>query len=402
MGRDKFSEPPTPGRLGQPRPLKFRASCDACSSSKVKCDQGRPNCLRCSKLGTKCHYSLSRRMGKPPEASRDLQKAKKSDLSTTSEKPPLKVQGQDVDTPVKSIPFNQNLPISKVNRPESECLISVPWEADGSNPLNWSSRARNAALTVVDMFDQDQDLLIQSTCQQFVQSGSADQGLVFDDSCMGSISASFSNTSHSGLQGSADPMFLPMIKPESSSPLCDCASLASSTLHNLDYRVWDVVSPTKTALSTLPIDRILINNKAAIEDTYRILACPCSLKPGFFLTITLICYHIIERYEAIVVAGPATHSPSGPPTSSSANLPSARMTVGEYQIDGEDEQRMRIQLVVNELRKVRRLVDQYGERYCTGLYGDKERHEGIYSALETFLMSKLKDTVNDMINTLQN
>lgn len=399
MGTDKSQEPPTSARLGQPRALKFRTSCDACSSSKIKCDQVRPSCRRCSNLGTECNYSLSRRTGKPPGASRDPQKAKRSGSSTTRKKPAFEVQGRELGhTPAEAPLSDQSLPAFEMNPPEPEEFI-VPWEADVSNLLNWNSNTGNAALTAIDASDQNHDLMSHSTSQQF---GSADRGLVFDDNCMRSVSSSFHNKGHNGPQGSADALFLPTSKPEPSNPPCYCTSLASSTLHNLvaDCRVWDAVSSTRKANPSLTIDRILINNKAAIENAYRILACPCSLNPGFSLTITLICYHIIERYEAIVRAASAVHGIFCP-TSSAANLLSARITVGEYQIDVEDEQTMRIQLVVNELRKMRGLVDKYGERYCTGLYGGKERHEGIHSALEMFLMSKLKDSVNYMVHTLQ-
>lgn len=319
-------------------------------------------------------------------------------------KRPFEAQERELShTPVELALPNQNLSALEGHLPEPEDFLSAPWEVDGSNPLNWNCHAENAALTAVDIFDQDHDLISHAATQQFMQFGSTDPQLGFDDSYVRSISTSFHNISNNSPRGSADALFSPLTEPEPSDPLCDCTSLVSCTLRNLDVDrlVWDAASSAKNAHSTLSIDHILINNKAAIENVSRFLACPCSLNPRFSLTITLICYHIIERYEAIVAATPTTHPTSGSPTSSAANLLTTPITIGEYQIDAEDEQRMRIQLVVNELRKVRGLVDKYGERYCTGLDGDKERHEGIYSALGMFLKSKLKETVNYLVHTLQ-
>ena len=71
----------------RPRKQKIRSSCDACSASKVKCDQGVPTCIRCVSLDTKCNYSPSRRMGKPTAVARDAKS--KSLQAKTSKKRPL-------------------------------------------------------------------------------------------------------------------------------------------------------------------------------------------------------------------------------------------------------------------------------------------------------------------------
>jgi hypothetical protein len=59
---------PFPGKPVKPR--KFRSSCNACSASKVKCNQEQPRCTRCTNLGINCNYSPPQRMGKPPAAAR--------------------------------------------------------------------------------------------------------------------------------------------------------------------------------------------------------------------------------------------------------------------------------------------------------------------------------------------
>lgn len=60
-----LSLPPNPavptGPNGLPKPRKMRASCDACSRAKVKCDKIRPTCQRCSNINICCNYSPSMR-----------------------------------------------------------------------------------------------------------------------------------------------------------------------------------------------------------------------------------------------------------------------------------------------------------------------------------------------------
>jgi hypothetical protein len=42
---------------------RLRASCDACSRAKVKCDKKRPTCSKCGTMGICCNYSVSMRTG---------------------------------------------------------------------------------------------------------------------------------------------------------------------------------------------------------------------------------------------------------------------------------------------------------------------------------------------------
>ncbi|KAJ5975922.1 transcriptional regulator family: Fungal Specific TF [Penicillium waksmanii] len=52
-----------PNRSQRP---KFRASCDPCAASKVRCTKEQHGCSRCTKNGLKCVYGRSQRKGKPP------------------------------------------------------------------------------------------------------------------------------------------------------------------------------------------------------------------------------------------------------------------------------------------------------------------------------------------------
>lgn len=45
---------------------RYKAACDRCHSSKVKCPGGGPPCERCADGSFPCTYSLTARIGKPP------------------------------------------------------------------------------------------------------------------------------------------------------------------------------------------------------------------------------------------------------------------------------------------------------------------------------------------------
>ena len=66
--------------------------------------------------------------------------------------------------------------------------------------------------------------------------------------------------------------------------------------------------------------------------------------------------------------------------------------MGAYQIDAEDEQHLKLQLVISELRKVSKLIDAFAGRYCRGVPGG----DGIYGALEKFLRAELKTASKEL------
>lgn len=55
---------------------------------------------------------------------------------------------------------------------------------------------------------------------------------------------------------------------------------------------------------------------------------------------------------------------------------------------------------MNERRKMKRVIERYEEKYCARIYGDKGQRNSIYSALENFLRSDLKEKPKKMVNAL--
>ncbi|KAK0124117.1 hypothetical protein ONS95_009100 [Cadophora gregata] len=55
------------GRAGKP---KVRTGCKTCKRRKVKCDEGKPGCLRCLKFGTECEGYRPKRSGQQAKATK--------------------------------------------------------------------------------------------------------------------------------------------------------------------------------------------------------------------------------------------------------------------------------------------------------------------------------------------
>lgn len=375
------------------KPRKFRSSCDACSASKVKCDQQQPQCLRCINLGVHCNYSPSRRMGKPPASARKLKPSSNSSSETEQQ-----VQSHPTKKRQLSPPSFAKKSQMEPTPDPSQCQFNTTvMDTDNFMSINWQDdifetsafgipTTADLQLSADNLFDLSFDFMGDSTAQlpnnsQFVFS---------DDTSI--------DTSRSQ---SHEPIFeAQQVPKQPPSPAKNLSSSGKAPLklctHDLDLVRNSIPSPFSRTNTT--IDQVLINNKAAIENADALLACSCSDNSHFAITLALICNKILGMYEDVIKA--ATTACISPASGRRRSGPGVGITVGAYKMDAEDEERMRIQIVVNELRKVKGLVDKYANRYCKK--GQTvEAGEGIYSALEAFLRSRLTTTLQELLGKLE-
>lgn len=88
-----MSEPVSRSRNHLRKAPKLRASCDACSSAKVRCTQSKPSCARCTKHDVPCVYGISRRSGKrSAESYQAMRKNAEMEMANTP------VEGETLDT----------------------------------------------------------------------------------------------------------------------------------------------------------------------------------------------------------------------------------------------------------------------------------------------------------------
>ncbi|OBT64812.1 hypothetical protein VE03_06555 [Pseudogymnoascus sp. 23342-1-I1] len=284
---------------------------------------------------------------------------------------------------------------------DSDDLIPTQWQvASLYSPGSSTNGSNDIAIAPMSLFDHDLEFLEEAKPALLAPRTATDDMFVFDDICL-DLGSSKSNGIFTSLDG---PTSQPLkTNHQALLQVHDCTTLASSTIQllHLDSSTCGAsATPQGNLFQPISsIDQVLINNKSAIENVRSLLACPCSLSPQYALTIALIIHNILVCYEAIIQA---TSNVRAEPGSAiwPDNLRATPITVGAYKIDAEDDQRMRIQLVVNELRKVRAIVEKYAEKYCVSIE-DEGRNAGIYSALDIFLQTKLKQAVSDMVSTFR-
>ena len=238
------------------------------------------------------------------------------------------------------------------------------------------------------------DHVSHSTTPQVLDVGTDGQPSAFGHNCQGAIfSTSLSKDIHDP-KLCTDPIAGSSAGKEFVTQSQDCASITALTFSTLDslridFGACSAIASGKSDHPTPTIEQVLITNKAAMQSIDTILACPCSLNPHYALTLALMCHKILVRYEAIVNTTPNGHLVAISDPSCAGKYAATPITVGAYKIDAADERRIIIQLIINEVRNIKVLLERYEEKSCVAVNGSKNRREGIYSALETFLRSDL-------------
>ncbi|KAF2471928.1 uncharacterized protein BDR25DRAFT_221246 [Lindgomyces ingoldianus] len=174
----------------------------------------------------------------------------------------------------------------------------------------------------------------------------------------------------------------------------DCTQFAFATLNSL-------YSPPASqpaacdftgGSNSLPtLDSVLSTNKAAVDKLFVLLGCPCSANPHFSTTIAFTIVKILSWYQA--VAGMNQSTAESPVNTQLEAFTHTPISLGDFRLEGEDEEAFRTQLILSELRKVEKLIDKFSERYCKGANAAEMGIDGgVYGALESLLRTRVRDT----------
>ena len=433
----------TPGA----RPL--RASCDSCSSSKIKCDKEQPSCRRCVASGAVCVYGISRKHGKQAQRKRltvdhgnstsqngpPRARSRSPDNEPTSFEPEPGMSFndlmQDLNFPL-SIDHNVNFEGLLAQHPEnSQGLIHVP-SSHGTPPENVRNPSQSYntnCVTLEGINDPAEDVASRTDFTSLDQNStlltptitSTLQPPTPASYCYNAI---IPNSEHS-LQIAA--------KKQHHQPH-PCYQLACSTMDLL--RLEDRFScAKKRAFDTsarhdtpaLTWDQVLHANKTALGTLQQIIDCPCSTRNSHltFLYSSIIS-KVIFWYQVayrIIKSDPSQASARSPPLltprASTATSPGAGafqtpstpgsatslpITIGAFDIDAEDRTALAQHLLLSELRKTARLVEQlqakHGNTEYEGLVdsyiGSADPGSSLRGMLGNYLKSELSKTMREV------
>ena len=405
-------------------------SCDACSSSKTKCDQTRPVCVRCQKNGLQCNYSISQRKGKPPAASRDPSHSasgpkavqrKLSSSRSTEERTDRSGRDSRHAAVEPTFDLNPDSPMMDMSLAMPEDVTTASWQSFVPDLIE--DATSDLSVTPSNLFDPDLfSINTPDMGQSILLGGSSDDLFNLDDDFPGILDVGPQPT-----RGQAECSIaihpLPTPAPSSSSPQptpapsnispllprYDCTRLASSTIDSLNLNSQTCtgsLAPTANARepNMASLDQILIANRTAVENAHKLLSCPCALSQQSNLILSLIIDKILALYQTIIrtdLSATQLFPSAADAGADKCLVRDTPITIGAYKMDAQDERRMRMQLVSNELRKAAALVDKYADKYA-GLRSLEREDTEFFAALTSLLRRRLKKAVDDIVAALRN
>jgi hypothetical protein len=177
-----------------------------------------------------------------------------------------------------------------------------------------------------------------------------------------------------------------------------CATLAHKVLNSLSK--YSTFCSAQTLNASIRVDEALTTSKQANIAFHRLIACRGCCTSQNLLSLVIIIYKILNCYAAIVqtIVKPETRSSSLKAVDVCMNA--APISIGAYRVDAEDEDRFKIQLVSNELRKVSRsirtLISRFSDPSIKSAAGSlmdgdfDESGSDLCHVLENMLSTKLK------------
>ncbi|KAF2739891.1 Zn-II 2Cys6 regulatory protein [Polyplosphaeria fusca] len=421
----------TSNPAGEQKPRKLRASCDACSRAKVKCDKVRPTCHRCGNMGICCNYSPSMRLGKPRK-NRNPDGTIMRDVSPASSCGPLGTRPDMIPRTTTSTTESSPEPMDPFffgpATPEyhyQDAFMSnggfdgsqSPYSESGSFVSGWSNDDHLMFQSPSDMFPNMQQFPPPpSQFSHHVRSASAQSHAEMFQPMEGLNSPPMSSPQFFSMAETSMPIFAtdkvtspqpmvpaPLPTPPSSASLQghDCTQFAFQTLNDLYSPPSSQPSPSdfNGQANGLPtLDAVLSINKAAVEKLFVLLACPCSTNPHFSTTIAFTITKILAWYQAIAgLNQPTVESPTITQMEAFTHTPTS---LGKFTLDSEDEDAIRTNLVLTELRKVEKLIDKFSETYCKKANPAETGIDcGVYTALESLLRTRVRDTFKVTMKT---
>lgn len=399
--------PPPSGSRGPAAPAapKLRDSCHACAFSKVKCHKEKPTCSRCAKRGLTCEYVATKRGGRKHDNqsvrsdSNNAPSTAASTINVARPSPPLSswashhstVSGTDYllspgvihafpgpTTSGASCNVLQDL-LSQGDQSLSSAPTVQTTDLDDffTSPISFPGPDRSS----IDILGQTDFTSVDSSSNS--ASALLDAFSLFEEAI--SELPSFSN-SHSSSNSRAsltnDTQSFQGFRATDATPCC-CLARALGLMRPLFLNPSSACTTftprTLDETATPPtIQTVIAQNEQTIEVVSAMLQCSCSQDSYLLAIMSIIVFKVLGWYAAAARKTPpglagdnsnnssnddgnsssSPHTSQSPHSSHFEQVLQAPAVVGSYCLDGEDSARMAAQLVLSELHRVQRLVNQ--------------------------------------------
>ena len=380
---------------------KYRASCDSCHEAKVRCSQTRPSCARCSK-GPKrrCVYGVSKRSGKSKKTKEG------TDNGSIARSPATPTSTAGIATPSSTsstIDPREFLQLSPASSPDTSDLLKgqqlqKEWTFDNNFFVPSQATTSPGSPATYDHY-------------QFIFG--RDENHVSNDQHHGH--SLFDSESDAELgSGSRDDSIAEQ-PPSYTQSNTQCVSCSMSNQPNDSPSIVETCRCNEiiiTQLSLLPV--LLLNNECSTFDVQLMqyqkairlcasaIACTCRGKDyTSILTISMLIARIIsvfERGDAQTERDDDDNAPSLIMTGTITPIRSPKISVGAYEIEGEDENYLKREVWWMQIRKVESLLLEFKEMVAKmtrrQVYQDNAQN-AVWGSLVLFLDQKVQAVKRD-------
>ncbi|PSN67183.1 hypothetical protein BS50DRAFT_573924 [Corynespora cassiicola Philippines] len=442
------SKPSTPER----KP-KLRASCDACAASKVKCSKEHPICARCSANGSQCIYGVSRKHGKPgrtrkrnPDGTPFIKASKQRPSPDGSEFGKFRVRAEPLIPEQPVLPLNDFSEIDTMSSwsstpswpatPEFEFEMTpeplfldqpgFPFMEDilmtNAQPMDpmmsHGPTIEPEHLTFRDPFAKKESVQLDlpdiQALKDFIGGELVNPlDYTFDDMNAEPFLSDASTTTSSNPQSPSSAPYINPLRVSISIPTSHCCyTLAYSTLESLSLNPPITQGPGAN-IELKSLDSVLSITKTAVQNVLKLLSCPCSSDPHLAMLYSSIASKVLTWYQIAAGVNPASPptpttaalstgvpSPSSSAYSSPLSTPSSTtstfniqiqpLKIGLFEFDAADQEALRRQVVLRELKKCSTLVEALANWKSDST---AEQAEFLYDVLGAWLKSELYKTL---------
>jgi len=382
----------------------IRASCDNCAKSKVRCSKDQPRCQRCIQQGVRCKYSPSQKYRRKTLCSSGIEPQPRHPLChQVAEKispcdnvssssllltPPSRNDPVQVPTPAVeacSDQFNEE----EFRKTYTECGGSFLTpahllEADVDSFLKWdeldlSPRAQSSCpqhMTTLSDASLSQPLPLQQRLETYSMLDKLNVANMFPAG-KGPAAPAQNNPHNNRIHGYVHH---------------SCSRIAISAIQNLEFpssfcssTYMDKTTQSPTLLSR-SLDKIVKDNRAAIDSLLTILKCSCTAQMDLIFLVATIALRVLAWYQASLdrcASNSRRSSNSGSVSPSTLSTPTTTadlqdrsllslvdfvfipsITMGAYTLEAQHSDHMVAQLILAELAKMKEIIDIFTQKYC--------------------------------------
>lgn len=349
-------------------PTKYRASCDGCYLAKLKCTKEKPTCTRCKNLGLSCTYSPSRRTGKPRASNPDVISSSSTTSTITAPitpPPTTASSSSQVLTwqPVTCSHTGAILPTTTLASPYENSLFAPNNEPRSSlmdtTMSDWSSSATT-------LHDLDSNLL--APWRNYLPNAEQDDSLFnISDNLVGNNFPAMdpppTDQQQKRKQKQKQKQALNPTTDGTPSPTCNCFDSITQALHELHDQ------SRQQRNSTPALEATLSGSKEITARGEQLLNCACATDSSLIMLFAAL----IAKFLSLYVPPNMDHHLDIPASTSS----SSRVTIGKYTMDVQDGERLRMEIILMELQKVKNLLVRVREKVSTTSGGNNSYNDGM-------------------------